>query len=91
MLRLLLICGTKLLARCHLPSKHSWRLGWGENEWEGEVQAALPAASSGAWPLLFILMLTSPCAALRVTRDYKSYSNGRIIFIFLIQQPANSL
>lgn len=52
--------------------------------WEaGGPQPALTAAPSRAWPLLFFLMLTSPCAALCVTRDYKSYSNGKDYFYLL--------
>lgn len=52
--------------------------------WEvGGPRPALTAAPSRAWPLLFFLMLTSPCAALCVTRDYKSYSNGKDYFYLL--------
>lgn len=63
--------------------RHSQRLGWGETGWEGEDRPALTAASSGAQPLLFFLTLTSPCAALCVTHDYKSYSNGEDYFYLL--------
>lgn len=50
---------------------------------EAEGWPALPAASLGARPLLFLLMLTSPCAALCVTHDYKSYSNREDYFYLL--------
>lgn len=79
----LLIRGTKLRARCHLSQQSCSQASGARDEgWEGG-RPALPAASSGAWPLLFFLTVTSPCAALCVTHDYKSYSNGEDYFYLL--------
>lgn len=83
---LLLICGTELLACCQpavWPRQAEPEKGWGEMGWEGRAGPALTVASPGAQPLLFFLTLTSPCAALCVTRDYKSYSNGEDYFYLL--------
>lgn len=51
--------------------------------WEGRAEPALTAASPGAQLLLFFLTLTYPCAALCVTRHYKSYSNREDYFYLL--------
>lgn len=51
--------------------------------WEGRAGPALTEASPGARPLLFFLMVTSPSAALCVTHDYKSCSNGEDYFYLL--------
>lgn len=84
--RLLLIHGTELLAWCQDGSSSqasTARDRVGEMGWEGRAGPALTAASPGAQPLSFFLMLTSPCAALCVARDYKSYSNGEDYFYLL--------
>lgn len=84
--RLPLIRGTKL-ACCH-PGRQSCSQASAardlvETRWGGGAGPALSAASSGAQPLLFFLTLTSPCAALCVTRDYKSHSNREDYFYLL--------
>lgn len=84
--RLLLIPGqnSSLVAKpAVLPRRAQPETEWGEMGWEGRAGPALTAASPGARPLLFFLTLTSPCAALCVTRDYKSYSNGEDYFYLL--------
>lgn len=73
----LLIHGTKLHAHRH-PGQQSC-----SHTREADGWPALSAASWGAWPLLFLLTLTSPCAALCVTHDYKSYSNREDYFYLL--------
>lgn len=66
-----------------VPRQAQPESGRGEMGWRGGARPALTAASSGARPLLFFLTLTSPCAALCVTHDYKSYSNGEDYFYLL--------
>lgn len=79
--RLLLIHGTELPTWCQASSSSQQAQGGGR--WDGRAGPALTAASPGACPLLFFLTLTSLCAALCVTRDYKSYSNGEDYFYLL--------
>ena len=86
--RLLLIRRTKLPACCH-PSQQSCsqastaRDRAGGQDGKRGARPALTAASSGARPLLSFLTLTSPYAALCVTCDYKSHSNGEDYFYLL--------
>lgn len=86
--RLPLVHGTKLLACCHPGRLSCSQASAARNPVGGDgvgrgARPALSAASSGAQPLLFFLTLTSPCAALCVTRDYKSHSNREDYFYLL--------
>lgn len=66
-----------------LPRQAQPETGWGR--WDGKGGQDQPSLQhlQEQGPFLFFLMLTSPCAALCVTCDYKSYSNGEDYFYLL--------